>query len=238
MFGREKRFGRGAPDDTRSDDGGGVATADRPAADGANGNGNATATREPVRRRPVATGAVATDRAAHLRARDRFGGFNWGADFFGWLVAVGMGVILTAIVAAAGTAIGLTSNTSASDAGTIGIVGGALLIAIAFVAYYCGGYVAGRMSRFDGGRQGFGVWLIGLVITLLVAAAGAIFGDQYNVFQNLNLPRIPLDASQITTGGIIALAGIVVASLIGALIGGTVGRRYHRRVDRVAVADY
>jgi hypothetical protein len=237
MFGREKRFGRDAGTDREYDDGGNVATAERPA----DGNG-ATAVREPARPMrgtgAATTGGVAVDREAHLRQRDRFGGLNWGAAFFGWLVAVGMGVILTAIVAAAGAAIGLTDANAASDnAGTIGVVGGALLIAISFIAYYCGGYVAGRMSRFDGGRQGFGVWALGLIVTLLVAAAGAIFGDQYNVFENLNLPRIPLNASDITTGGIIALAAIFVATLIGAILGGKLGERYHRRVDRAALVD-
>jgi hypothetical protein len=242
MFGRERRFER-QNGDAAYEERGGVATAEREEtrtdADGdtavrdrpARGNGAA-----------AATDAVVVDREARLRQRERFGGFNWGSDFFGWLVAVGMGVILTAIVAAAGAAIGLTNGASASDAandaGTIGIVGGALLIAIGFVAYYCGGYVAGRMSRFDGGRQGFGVWLIGLLVTLLVAAAGAIFGDQYNVFEKLDLPRIPLNPSDLTTGGIIALAGIAIASLIGAVLGGKLGQRYHRRVDRAALADY
>jgi hypothetical protein len=49
------------------------------------------------------------------------------------------------------------------------------------------------MARFDGGRQGFGVWLFGLLITLLLAAAGAIAGSQYNVFGKLDLPRVPID---------------------------------------------
>ncbi len=238
MFGRERRFGRDArTGDTQYQDGGGVATAERPVADD-----GATTMHEPVRpaRRTeaAAAGVAARDRDARLRQRDRFGGLNWGAAFFGWLVAVGMGVILTAIVAAAGAAIGLTNgNTASNNAGTIGIVGGALLIAISFIAYYCGGYVAGRMSRFDGGRQGLGVWALGLIVTLLVAAAGAIFGDQYNVFDGLNLPRIPLNASDITTGGIITLAAIVVATLIGSILGGKLGQRYHRRVDRAALVD-
>src|SRR4051794_22255877 len=241
MFGREKRFGRDPEGDRRYDnDGGNVATAERPMSDD-----GATTVREPARTTrgngAAAAGAVALDREARLRQRDRFGGFNWGAAFFGWLVAIGMGVVLTAIVAAAGAAIGLTNGASASDASsnadTIGIVGGALLIAIALLAYYCGGYVAGRMSRFDGARQGFGVWAMGLIVTLAVAAAGAIFGDKYNVFEKLDLPRIPLNASDITTGGIIALAAIVVATLIGSILGGKLRERYHRRVDRAAIAD-
>ena len=238
MFGREKRFGRDpGTTDRQYEDGGNVATAERPMT----GDG-ATVVREPVRparsNGTAAASAVTLDQDARLRQRDRFGGFNWGAAFFGWLVAIGMGVILTAIVAAAGAAIGLTdASTASNNAGTIGIVGGALLIAASFIAYYCGGYVAGRMSRFDGGRQGFGVWVIGLVITLLVAAAGAIFGDQYNVFEKLNLPRIPLNASDITTGGLIALGAILVATLVGSILGGKLGQRYHRRVDRAAIAD-
>jgi amino acid transporter len=186
-------------------------------------------------------GAVLPTEEARLRQREEFGGINWGSAFFGWVVAIGLGVLLTAIVSAAGAAIGLTNSVSAKDAqshaGTVGIVGGALLIAIAVIAYYAGGYVAGRMSRFDGARQGFAVWILGLVITLLVAAAGAILGDQYNVFEKLNLPRIPVSSSDLTTGGAIALAAIVVGSLLGAIAGGKVGQRYHRRVDRAAIVD-
>ena len=234
MFGREKRFRRPAPGDTQYRDGGAVATAERPV--GPDGNGTAVATREPATAAPVAL-----DDDARLRQRDRFGGLNWGAAFFGWLVAIGMGVILTAIVAAAGAALGLTRGASTTDAAqnadTVGIVGGALLIAIALAAYFCGGYVAGRMSRFDGARQGFGVWAFGLVMTLVIAAAGWIFGDQYNVFQDLKLPRIPLKPSELTTGGVITLAAIALGSLVAAVVGGKAGQRYHRRVDRAALLD-
>jgi hypothetical protein len=46
------------------------------------------------------------------RQREEYGGTNWGAAFFGWLVAVGVAVLLTGILAAAGAAIGLTETTS------------------------------------------------------------------------------------------------------------------------------
>ena len=240
MADRFRRFGR---DDTpTTDNGGGVATDERgytqdaPPPPPANGNSaTATGATATTTRARTADDAVVLDREARLRQRDEFGGINWGASFFGWVVAIGIGVLLTAIVSAAGAAIGLTDgDTAKSNADTIGIVGGALLIAIAVISYYAGGYVAGRMSRFDGARQGFGVWLIGLLVTLAVAAAGAILGDQYNVFEQLNLPRIPVSTSDLTTGGAIALAAIVLGSLLGAVLGGKVGQRYHRRVDRAA----
>jgi hypothetical protein len=153
---------------------------------------------EPVATRaPGATGrgpSVASARPDVAHQRDEFGGLNWGAAFFGWLVAVGIAAILTAFLSAAGAAIGLTnisSDEARKNAATIGLGGGIALLIVVLTAYYAGGYVAGRMSRFDGGRQGFGAWLIGAVITVLFGAAGAIFGAKYNVFGALNLPRIP-----------------------------------------------
>ena len=234
MFERTRRFQRDSAPAQENNNGGGVATTTAPPPP------PAAPARSPAPRNRAADAVVPAEEA-RIRQREEFGGVNWGSAIFGWIVAIGIGVLLTAIVSAAGAAIGLTNGVSAGDAksnaGTIGIVGGALLIAIGVIAYYAGGYVAGRMSRFDGARQGFAVWLVGLVVTLLVAGAGAIFGDQYNVFEQLNLPRIPVSASDLTTGGAIALAAIVVGSLLAALAGGKVGQRYHRRVDRAALLD-
>ena len=89
----------------------------------------------------------------HERQRDEYGGFNLGAAFFGWLVAVGVAVLLTALLSAAGAAIGLTElseGEAKSNAETISIVGGILLIVVLAISYYAGGYVAGRMSRCSG----------------------------------------------------------------------------------------
>jgi hypothetical protein len=187
----------------------------------------------------VERGAGARDpHDARVRKRDEFGGLNWGAAFFGWLVAVGLAVLLTAIVSAAGAAIGLTEVTGSGaerNAETIGIVGGALLLLILLCAYYAGGYVAGRMSRFDGGRQGFGVWVLGLLVTIALAVAGIIGGSEYNVLQQLELPRIPIDEGSLTTAAIVALAAIVIGTLLGAVAGGKAGQRYHRRIDRLGL---
>ncbi len=170
------------------------------------------------------------------RQREEFGGINWGSAFFGWLVTVGIAAILLGLLSAAGAAFGLSevsADDTSDDSETIGIVGGILLIAVLVAAYWFGGYVSGRMSRFDGGRQGLAVWAIGLAVTIVLALAAALFGAEYNVLGRLDLPRIPVEEGGLTTGAAIALAAVVVGTLLAALGGGKLGERYHRRIDRV-----
>ena len=177
---------------------------------------------------------------ARARQRDEFGGVNWGASFFGWLVAVGVAALLTALLSAAGAAIGLTATSESeatANAEEIGLGGGIALLIVLMLAYYAGGYVAGRMSRFDGGRQGVGTWAIGLIVTVALAAAAVILGDQYNVLEQLNLPALPVGDQTLATGGLIALAAILIGTLLAALFGGKVGERYHKRVDRAGFVD-
>jgi hypothetical protein len=155
-------------------------------------------------------------------------------------VSVGIAVLLTALLSAAGAAIGLTelsAGETRTNAETISLVGGALLLLVLAVAYFDGGYVAGRMSRFDGARQGIGVWVLGLLVTLLLAALGAIAGSEYNVFAGLSLPRIPIEEGSLATGAVIALVAAVVITLVAAALGGKTGERYHRKVDRAGYVD-
>ncbi|HEX4735525.1 MAG TPA: hypothetical protein VH247_14000 [Thermoleophilaceae bacterium] len=206
------------------------------------GDGRADVTEPRTRAVPAGTAAAGTTAAAPATAaearaiqRERFGGADGTAIFFGWLSALGLAALVMAVVAAAGTrlgfATGVTSNDATNNAGTIGIVGAAILVAILLLAYYAGGYVAGRMARFDGARQGFRVWLLGLLVTIAAAVAGWIGGSQYNVFQQLNLPRIPVKEGDLATGAIIALLVVLVGTLLAAITGGKAGDRYHARVD-------
>ena len=201
--------------------GGGTAVADRPMTDT-----SGTAERERMR-------------AVRARQREEYGGVNWGAAFFGWLVAVGLGALLVGLLAAMGAAVGLTelSDDTVGTAEEIGIGGAiALLVALA-IAYYCGGYVAGRMSRFDGARQGLGAWLLGLIVTAILAIAGALLGTEYNVLERLELPALPVGDSELASGGALALALVVVVTLMAALVGGKAGETYHRRIDRTGFVD-
>ena len=184
--------------------------------------------------------------AVQARERARFGGVKIGSAFFGWLTATGVAAILTSLLAAAGAALGLANDTSADavtnqaaagtgTAQTVGLVGAIGLLVILFVAYYCGGYVAGRMARFDGTKQGLAVWLWAVVIAIVVAVLAAVAGAKYDVLARLNLPRIPVNEGTLTTTGITAIVLIAVVTLIGALLGGKAGMHFHRKVDDVGL---
>jgi hypothetical protein len=193
--------------------------------------------------RPPATPGTTRETMREVRSRQReeFGGINWGAAFFGWLVAVGVAVLLTGLLAAAGAAIGLTETTSdAADSAspeTLSVAGAVALLAVLAIAYYCGGYVAGRMSRFDGARQGIGAWLIGLLITLALAVLAVVAGSEYNVVERANLPRLPVGPETLTTGGIVASLAILAGTLLFAALGGVAGARYHHKVDRAGFVE-
>src|SRR5438270_3758803 len=71
--------------------------------------------------RTGAAGATSVgDRASELglnreavleRQQERYGGIKFGSAFFGWLTATGTALLLTALLAAAGAAVGVATNT-------------------------------------------------------------------------------------------------------------------------------
>jgi hypothetical protein len=195
----------------------------------------------------VSAKAFGRDRASVVaREKEQYGGVKIGSAFFGWLTATGTAVLLTALVAAAGTVLGLATNTNVQEATeqatstsaeTIGLAGGIILLAILFVAYFCGGYVAGRMARFNGMKQGIAVWVWALVIAVVVAILAAVAGSEYNILAELNsFPRIPVNEGDLTTGGVIAALAAAATALIGAILGGLAGMRFHRKVDKAGLA--
>lgn len=175
------------------------------------------------------------------RQREQFGGVKIGSAFFGWLTAMGTAAILSGLLAAAGAALSLgpALNPGApADATPLGaetvrwIVAGTLLVFL-FVGQYCGGYVAGRMARFNGVRQGVAVWVWTIVVAMVVAGIIVASGTQGDILDRLldAFRLIPVSEDMLTIAGITAVVSAAVASFAGAVLGGVIGVRYHRRVD-------
>ncbi|HEX2806029.1 MAG TPA: hypothetical protein VHN80_07665 [Kineosporiaceae bacterium] len=182
----------------------------------------------------------ATDRASVVaRQKEAFGGVKIGSAFFGWLTATGTAVLLTAVIAAAGTAIGVASGAASSlstqAVPAVGVRADVAVLIVMLLAYYCGGYVAGRMARFNGIKQGVAVWVWGVLVGLVVAALGAIAGSRFDLLATLNgFPRLSVNTGDLGHAAVTAVLA-VVAALVGAVLGGLAGMRFHRRVDRAGL---
>ncbi|MHA7179304.1 Yip1 family protein [Arthrobacter sp. MDB2-24] len=174
----------------------------------------------------------------HRREKEHFGGMKFGSAFFGWLTATGMFVLLSALVGALAALFGVGADLSPADvrigsgeAQTAGLTAAVIFGVILLLSYFAGGYVAGRMARFSGVKQGVAVWLWAVIVAVVLAIIGFIVGNQANItdrFQNLGVPS----AQELTGPGLITLLVVAAVALLGAILGGLAGMRYHRKIDR------
>ncbi|MDP8957928.1 MAG: TIGR04086 family membrane protein [Actinomycetota bacterium] len=194
--------------------------------------------RDPSARRPDEERSTGTAREAGVRAaRERFGGLDVPASLLGMLVAVAMTILLGGLLAAVlGTIafqIGIEATQEEITIG--GLVAGLVTLFIAFVV---GGYAAGRMARYNGALNGVmtAVWM--LLLMAIFAVLGFWIGSQYNVFLAVNLPTWLTTSTVETDNTQAALSGVgaILLTLLGGLVGGILGERYHRAAD-VTIAE-
>lgn len=173
------------------------------------------------------------------RLRDMYGGVDWLASFIGFVFAAVVGTLFSSIAGLVLAPLGFTLDLS-GEIGAATITGLVLVAVLVFVIYFCGGYVAGRLARFDGGRNGAMLLLWTLVVAVLAALAGGIFGNFLptgisgsiqNFIQNDVLSAIG-NLSQHGLVGVVIFIGALVVALLGGFLGGRLGSRYHSEIDR------
>lgn len=178
---------------------------------------------------------AANEYPAEELQRQRFGGANWGAGFFGWLVVVAMTTLIIAAAGATAFALGLEPPPGDGAAGSPPLlVAAAVALLVVWLAYFSGGYVAGRMSRFDGGRQGLAVWVVGLLLTGAAAGLALVLGPRVDVPDRVDLPAAGLTGVPTGLTALVAAVVVLLVGLLAAVVGGKVGCRYHRKVDDAA----
>jgi hypothetical protein len=148
----------------------------------------------------------------------------------GILVAYGAFAVVAGLTAAVLRALNLNVDVSGEDLRQAGTAGGIVLGAVLFVSWFFGGYVAGRMARRAGTTQGLLVFVFGVFIAIaaatVVEASGAT-GDVVRGLRNLGVPTSADQWRQIgTVAGIASLAGM----FLGAVLGGTMGERWHTKL--------
>jgi uncharacterized membrane protein len=184
---------------------------------------------------PVETGR---DRAALTREAG-IGKLSFISMFAGVLVAYGAFAVLAALAGAAAAALGLTSDLSANNWAELGVGSAIVAAVVLLLAYLFGGYVAGRMARRAGLLHGLGVFLFALVIVALIAAITATQADTGAIRANLRSLGIPTTGAEWGDIGTLAGIGSLAAMLVGAVLGGMLGERWHTKLARRAASpDY
>jgi hypothetical protein len=175
------------------------------------------------------------------RQEERFGGIKIGSAFFGCLTAAAMIILLGALALAAGRAGLLAGTDPVSDSTKVsspfsGMAGMILLFLVPFLAFVSGGYVAGRMARFNGVGQGLMVWLWAVIAAagLALVAVGGGQSDPLTVVRDLL--GVPVHEGLLSTSSVVAAIAVAALALLGAVLGGLAGVHYHRKVDRAGFA--
>jgi len=153
------------------------------------------------------------------------GGVSVWSVISGALVAFGAFAILSGIVGALLTATGQAeAGLVVGDITAAGVAVFAVLVIIQFLAYFWGGYAAGRMARGSGLANGGLVAVTGIAILLVLALVWTQAGGT-----TINSAVAPVgEWSNLASG-----AGIVLllAMLLGGAFGGRMGARWHNKLE-------
>src|SRR5215212_6496580 len=154
---------------------------------------------------------------------------SWTSVIFGWLAALGAGLILSGIVGGiVGGILGVLGVQGGTEGGIAGLVGVLVTLLLAFLI---GGYVAGRLASRSGFKHGILVPVLSLLVILVLAIVGAIFIDQLS---GVALPQVPGNVQNqipqqglgtiLTASGVVALLVPFIGGALGGLWGAKTGR--------------
>lgn len=170
--------------------------------------------------------------------KKRFGGMQLLPGLFGWLAALSVSGVLLLASGLFGPQWGIETAHGigrALDHGllnpqdTTGWLALAVFAVVEFLALLAGGYVAGRMARFSGVAQGVSVWLWSLLARAIASVAALVWADSVGLAPHSLAAQSVI--GPVLDWGLVALAAVVILDLIAAILGGTWGMRYHRKVD-------
>ena len=195
---------------------------------------------ETVTRRDAATNVAPSSPAAapllvrgREGARDRFGGLDLIAGSIGALVAIATTLLVGGILTAAFATKAITFDTVDTTSGLLTSkpfwVGCATLL----IGFFAGGLAAGRSARYDGLINGLLVPVWTAVIAGVFALVAVIWGNEYDVIRNVDLPRFDFgNVSDMATIGALGMLIAFACMLVAGALGGSLGELWHHRVDR------
>jgi hypothetical protein len=146
-----------------------------------------------------------------------------------------LALLLLAAVGGASVALGISNGKTldlpqhATTAALVMAIGFVVVVAL---SYYVGGYVSGRMARFDGARQGLGLWLWGVCTTTLAGGVTAALAINLNRAPLTDSLSLPWGGRQVAVAIAVVLGATALATLITATAGAKLGERKHRKIDQ------
>ena len=172
------------------------------------------------------------------RLRDMYGGVDWLASFLGFVFALIAGAIFSVVAGIVLGPLGFTPDLG-GQIGAAVITGLVLLGVLIFLTFFFGGYVAGRLARFDGGRNGAMLLVWTVLAGFLLVLAASVFSSFLPEAAAQNIGNFVESATSamgdLAQSGIVGIAVVVGAllfALLGGFLGGRLGSRYHAEIDR------
>ncbi|MGH3088265.1 MAG: hypothetical protein ACRDSJ_13205 [Rubrobacteraceae bacterium] len=169
------------------------------------------------------------------RLRDMYGGLDWLASFLGFVFAGVAGAVLFLLLSLVVVPFGVSIQVG-GELGPAQITALVLLGVLIFLTFLFGGYVAGRLARFDGGRNGAmsAVWALILVVAGLIIASflpGSVGESMRDFIQGSVMPLAGQVRDLGVIGAVVAAVAVLIA-ILGGIVGGRLGGRYHAEIDR------
>jgi hypothetical protein len=172
------------------------------------------------------------------RLRDMYGGVDWLASFLGFVFAIVLAAVFSAIAGLVLVPLGFPPDLSGGQFGASVITGLALAGVLIFLTYFFGGYVAGRLARFDGGRNGAMVLIWTFVVVLILSLVAVVFSG-FLPSGAAGIGNIAHGAMSVAGNlagagivGIVTAVAALLLALLGGFFGGRLGSRYHTEIDR------
>jgi hypothetical protein len=179
---------------------------------------------------------VETRRDRKALARDAgMGQLSFVSILAGTLSAYGAVAVLLAI--AGGIAAAVNSGTDFSNVAWTQLKAGTGIIValVLLVSYFFGGYVAGRMARRSGVINGVGVFVLGVIIALIVGVLAKQAGAGSSLTTALRNVGAPTTWHEWRDVGTVAGIAALAAMLIGSMLGGAGGDRWHSKLVARAI---
>jgi hypothetical protein len=148
----------------------------------------------------------------------------------GTLSAYGAVAVLLAV--AGGIAAAVNSGTDFGNVAWTQLKAGTGIIvaAVLLVSYFFGGYVSGRLARRSGVINGLGVFVLGVIVALVVGVLVKQAGGGSSITTALRNVGAPTTWHEWRDVGTIAGIAALAAMLIGSMLGGSAGDRWHSKL--------